>query len=99
MIEEAIEPEVIREADLCPACGSASMRTLFNGTDRLFATTSNYFEVVECTDCRLMRLFPQPTAAELNRYYPPSYWFAAGEDAASRAEFFTLIASHEKAQS
>jgi SAM-dependent methyltransferase len=88
MIEEAIEPEVIREADLCPACGSASMRTLFHGTDRLFATTANYFEVVECTDCRLMRLFPQPTAAELNRYYPANYWFAPGEDAASRAEDF-----------
>ena len=65
---EAVEPDVIREADLCPACGSASMRTLFHGTDRLFATTTNFFEVVECTDCRLMRLFPQPTAAE---FWPP----------------------------
>ena len=88
MIEEAVAPEVVREADRCPACGGASMRTLFHGTDRLFATTTNSFEVVECTDCRLMRLFPQPTAAELNRYYPPNYWFSPGTDAASRAEDF-----------
>ena len=88
MTEEAVEPDVIREADLCPACGCASLRTLFYGTDRLFATTTNFFEVVECADCRLMRLFPQPTAAELNKYYPPHYWFAPGTDAASRAEDF-----------
>ena len=88
MIEEAVAPETIREADLCPACGSASMRTLFHGTDRLFATTTNYFEVVECTECRLMRLFPQPTAAELGKYYPANYWFAPGDDATSRLEDF-----------
>jgi SAM-dependent methyltransferase len=88
MIEEAATPEVAREADLCPVCGSASMRTLFHGTDRLFATTTKYFEVVECTGCRLMRLFPQPTAAELDGYYPPNYWFAPDKDVASRAEDF-----------
>ena len=88
MTEEAVVPETIREADLCPACGSANLRTLFHGTDRLFATTTKFFEVVECTDCRLMRLFPQPTAAELGQYYPPNYWFAPGTDAASKAEDF-----------
>ena len=36
----------------------------------------------------LMRLFPQPTAAELGQYYPPNYWFAPGTDAASKAEDF-----------
>ena len=51
----------------CPACGSADLRTLFHGTDRLFATTTKSFEIVECTECRLMRLFPQPTAAERQR--------------------------------
>ncbi|MBI2685519.1 MAG: class I SAM-dependent methyltransferase [Acidobacteria bacterium] len=88
MTEEAVATETVREADHCPACGSASMRTLFHGTDRLFATTTNSFEVVECTECRLLRLFPQPTAAELNNYYPPNYWFAPGNDTASRAEDF-----------
>ncbi|MBL8242172.1 MAG: class I SAM-dependent methyltransferase [Bryobacterales bacterium] len=88
MTEEAVPAEVIREADLCPACGSASLRTLFHGTDRLFGTTASYFEVVECTECRLMRLFPQPTAAELNQYYPANYWFAAGTDTASKLEDF-----------
>lgn len=88
MTEEAVAPETLREADLCPACGSANLRTLFHGTDRLFATTDKYFEVVECTDCRLMRLFPQPSAAELGQYYPPNYWFAPGADTASKLEDF-----------
>lgn len=84
MTEEA--PVQVREADLCPACGSAEMRTLFHGTDRLFQTTTNHFEVVECGECRLMRLFPQPTASELSTYYPQNYWFAPGDDSISRAE-------------
>lgn len=88
MTEEAVSTETIREADLCPACGCSDMRTLFHGTDRLFATTTRHFEVVECGECRLMRLFPQPTSEELGQYYPPNYWFAPGKDAASRAEDF-----------
>lgn len=88
MSETAVTPETVREADLCPACGSASMRTLFHGTDRLFETTSKYFEVVECNECRLMRLFPQPTAGELNEYYPKNYWYAPGKDTASQFEDF-----------
>jgi SAM-dependent methyltransferase len=88
MTEEAVTTETVRDADLCPACGSAAMRTLFHGTDRLFATTSKHFEVVECSDCRLMRLFPQPDAAELPSYYPPNYWFAPSADAVSRLEDF-----------
>lgn len=35
-----------------------------------------------------MRLFPQPTPAELGQYYPQQYWFAPGQDFASRAEDF-----------
>ncbi|MFN0107048.1 MAG: class I SAM-dependent methyltransferase [Bryobacteraceae bacterium] len=88
MTGEAVAPATVREADLCPACRGASMRTLFHGTDRLFATTAKFFEVVECTDCRLMRLFPQPTAEELKQYYPRNYWFEPGTDAASRIEDF-----------
>ncbi|MBM3787804.1 MAG: class I SAM-dependent methyltransferase [Acidobacteria bacterium] len=77
-----------RTIDLCPACGCGGMRTLFHGTDRLFATTDKSFEVVECAECRLLRLFPMPDPEELHQYYPPGYWFTPGSDVASRSEEF-----------
>lgn len=42
--------------------------------------------MVECAGCRLIRLDPQPEPATLHRYYPESYWFAAGENTAERLE-------------
>ena len=51
------------------------MRILFRSTDRLYATTDEVFQVVECRGCRLIRLNPQPKPSELHRYYPASYWF------------------------
>ncbi|MFN7647337.1 MAG: class I SAM-dependent methyltransferase [Acidobacteriota bacterium] len=59
----------------CPACGHGDYKSLFHGTDRLYATTTRSFTIVECTQCRLLRLFPQPEPAELGRYYPANYWF------------------------
>lgn len=50
---------------------------LFSSTDRLYATTDEQFQVVECLSCRLIRLNPQPKPTELHRYYPESYWFTA----------------------
>ncbi len=67
-------------SDLCPACGGDGLRTLFQASDRLYHTTKQSFEVVECTACRLMRLFPQPKPAELERYYPRTYWYSAGPE-------------------
>jgi SAM-dependent methyltransferase len=59
---------------------------LFRTTDRLYATTIKQFEVVECDDCKLIRLEPSPEPAELATYYPGTYWFAPGEHAAERLE-------------
>jgi SAM-dependent methyltransferase len=46
---------------------------LFEATDRVYATTEKIFEIVECGQCRLIRLHPQPTPRELRHYYPPGY--------------------------
>ena len=62
------------------------MRTLFQGTDRLYATTDVLFSVVECAECRLIRLFPWPSPAELRRYYPTTYWFQPDAGPAARLE-------------
>ena len=51
------------------------IRVLFSATDRLYHTTTKIFQIVECRNCRLIRLSPQPTPLELREYYPPDYWF------------------------
>jgi SAM-dependent methyltransferase len=73
-------------AERCPACGSAEFRTLFTATDRVFRTTDRVFQIVECRGCRLIRLSPWPTPAELVLYYPKNYWFCPGQEAAERLE-------------
>jgi SAM-dependent methyltransferase len=60
----------------CPGCGGAGRKLLFSGTDRFFATTEREFDVVECADCGLIRLFPFPSDEELRTFYPASYWFS-----------------------
>lgn len=70
--------------EVCPACGNTGARMLFQASDRLYRTTTETFEVVECNSCRLVRLSPRPTPAELYRYYPREYWYVPGDDAASR---------------
>lgn len=62
------------------------MRVLFSATDRLYHTTSKVFQIVECRNCRLIRLHPQPTPAELRDYYPSDYWFVPEASTADRLE-------------
>jgi 2-polyprenyl-3-methyl-5-hydroxy-6-metoxy-1,4-benzoquinol methylase len=70
----------------CPGCGDPGVRTLFRARDRLFRTTDKHFLVVECKNCRLIRLEPRPSLQELARYYPDEYWYAPQADAASQLE-------------
>ncbi|MEP7351974.1 MAG: class I SAM-dependent methyltransferase [Acidobacteriota bacterium] len=70
----------------CPACGTAWVKVLFTSTDRLYATTSEEFQVVECCSCRLIRLHPQPRPDQLPSYYPRDYWFTPAEGTADRLE-------------
>jgi SAM-dependent methyltransferase len=76
------EPEVAFGP--CPACDSADAKVLLETTDRLYRTTRRQFRIVECRQCRLLRLDPWPAPDELGRYYPENYWFSAGQDTASR---------------
>jgi len=62
------------------------MRTLFSAGDRLYRTTDKTFLIVECRNCRLIRLYPQPSPRELHEYYPPDYWFIPQASAADRLE-------------
>src|SRR5271157_4377763 len=68
----------------CLVCGCEGWEPLFMASDRLYHTTAKRFAVVRCQECGLARLYPQPAADELRRYYPENYWFAPDESAASR---------------
>jgi len=70
----------------CPACGSPEFTRLFSSGDRLYETTRKQFQIVECRRCRLIRLFPQPSPAELARYYPEGYAYALEETVSGRIE-------------
>ena len=60
----------------CPRCAGSEFSVLFSGSDRLYATTSRKFEVVECRHCSLIRLHPQPAPVELPQFYPKNYWWS-----------------------
>lgn len=51
------------------------MRTLCHGTDKLYNTTDKVFLVVECRECKLIRLYPWPEPDEIHQYYPENYWY------------------------
>jgi SAM-dependent methyltransferase len=70
----------------CPACDAEEFQVLFETGDRLYRTTDRRFRVVECRRCRLLRLEPRPTAAELASYYPENYWFEPEATTAGRLE-------------
>jgi len=61
---------------------------LFEATDRLYHTTNKVFEIVECKECRLIRLEPRPSPQELASYYPDSYWFMPEGKAGRLAEAY-----------
>ena len=80
--------------DVCGACGSREIRTLFHASDRLYRTTEKSFLVVECQRCRLIRLYPKPTPTELATYYPSDYWHSdKGGRITAIEEFYRRLVS------
>ncbi|HVT94272.1 MAG TPA: class I SAM-dependent methyltransferase [Bryobacteraceae bacterium] len=59
---------------------------LFRATDKLYHTTAREFQVVECSECGLMRLDPAPPPEELATFYPSGYWYVPGSDSVGRLE-------------
>jgi SAM-dependent methyltransferase len=57
-------------ASVCPSHPEARTVSLLVATD---SVTGEQFEIVECGSCGLARTDPQPTGAELTRYYPSGY--------------------------
>ena len=62
-------PEIEAEHIPCPLCGKQEDRVLVTGRDRLHGIEGE-FTLVQCQQCELIYLNPQPTLATLSRYYP-----------------------------
>jgi 2-polyprenyl-3-methyl-5-hydroxy-6-metoxy-1,4-benzoquinol methylase len=70
----------------CQACGSTEFRVRFSTTDRLYRTTDQRFNIVECGQCGLLRLDPQPGPGDFHRYYPANYWFDSSQNTVDSLE-------------
>ncbi len=68
------------------ACGSEKAKLLFETTDELYRTTRKRFGILECAECGLLRLDPQPRPEELGTYYPSNYWHAETPGAVTALE-------------
>ncbi len=63
----------IEEQTKCNICGSTRSRFLFFGQDRLHKVDKKLFRIEKCLDCSLVYLYPQPSPADLKKYYPSGY--------------------------
>lgn len=59
------------ETPPCPVCECETATPLF-------MLTHSRFRLVQCHDCGLGSLHPRPALAEIDEFYPPSYYGAAG---------------------
>ncbi len=57
----------------CPLCGSTRSTEYLKGRDRVHAIPGS-FTLVRCLNCRLVYQNPRPTAGQLERHYPRSYF-------------------------
>ena len=64
--------------DVCLLCNSAESAPLVTSEDRLFAIAPGVYSLVECRNCGMVRLSPQPTPEQVAGFYAKNYWFAGG---------------------
>jgi SAM-dependent methyltransferase len=64
----------VPERVACNLCGASDTRTLYIRKDYRFWVDDADWPVVQCRDCGLGYLNPRPTRAEIDRYYPASYF-------------------------
>ncbi len=59
----------------CNSCGSSESRFITHGVEHEYDnTTSDIFNVVQCTQCDLIYLNPRPDVSELKTIYPDNYY-------------------------
>lgn len=73
----------------CLICNSKNKRFLFLAKDRLHAIPGT-FRVMRCTKCGCIMLDPQPSMAEVAKYYPSTYHAYARYNPNTRKERFAI---------
>ncbi len=74
----------------CPSCGSASSKELFRARDYVLSEQKEY-RVVECSNCHLAFLNPQPTEEELKRFYPWEYFHPPEDKVRAATPSFMML--------
>lgn len=65
----------------CPLCNSSSAKVIFSTQDYTFKCSKQRFGVNRCKECGCGYLSPRPQANEMDRFYPPEfYWSWEGTD-------------------
>ena len=59
----------------CEVCGSHQHQFLFEGWDRVFGIPGR-FKIVQCKECGLIFVNPQPDPEKLKQYYPKDYYIS-----------------------
>jgi SAM-dependent methyltransferase len=57
----------------CDFCGSSNHIVVARQTDKIHKSSSDYFTIVECSNCGLNYTNPRPTRESIGRYYPKKY--------------------------
>jgi cyclopropane fatty-acyl-phospholipid synthase-like methyltransferase/ribosomal protein S27E len=74
---DALEDDCVQsrtvEIVACNLCGSTRHTSVYRMPDRRFFPL-DFFTVVECDECGLGFVNPRPSAAEIQKYYPPEYF-------------------------
>ena len=60
---------------VCPVCGSARARFVFDAFDYVYKVSADRFMVQCCRDCGAGYLSPRPSPDELARYYPSEFYW------------------------
>ena len=63
------------EVTVCPLCDSSGSNFLFWNFDRFYHLPGK-FGIVQCEDCRLVRLSPRPVKESLGFYYPSENYYS-----------------------
>jgi 2-polyprenyl-3-methyl-5-hydroxy-6-metoxy-1,4-benzoquinol methylase len=70
-----MKANIAKVAVVCNSCGSSESRFITHGVEHEYDnTTSDVFNVVQCTNCELIYLNPRPDVSELKTIYPDNYY-------------------------
>lgn len=75
----------------CIICGNNAWKYLFDARDRMFGIAGKFLEY-QCKNCGFVRIDPQPSQKELQKYYPSTRYYSYS--AATKRSFFGSLRSY-----